>query len=68
MKRPIKIETLRAGDFFYEESSGAFLKCQALETCRDDQNAFLLNASTPVGDREFYQVKGATFLRLYADE
>ena len=65
MHRPKKIETITAGEEFYEDTSGTMMKCQALGNCQTDATGFTVRAVTPLGERDFFQAAGGKPLRLY---
>jgi len=60
-----RIEQIQAGDVFFENASGHWLRCVALAAVSEDDDGYTVKASTPLGNREFHQLKYGPKLRLF---
>ncbi len=63
---PLPISAIKAGDIFFEDATGHMVRCEALDNAIEDEVGYTVRASTPLGNREFYESKGGPRVRLYA--
>lgn len=68
MRLPLKVEDLRAGDSFWQESNGAYIQCLALTSPKQSATGWSFQAKTPLGERELFQACGGRPLRLFGPE